>query len=220
MLLLVPITWPSERRLAQLLRSTPDVDPAVAEAMIAIRRHRFVRWRSRWHAYEDRSLPTGAGTSISQPTYVARVISLARLSANDRVLEIGTGSGYTAAVLGRLAREIVSVECVRELAASARRRLSSVPNVTVILGDGCGATQGEFDAILVMAGAPSVPASCCARLRDGGRLIVPVGERRSDAVGATMMRVTRRGSDLVREELMAGDWNLLSGADGWEDGGG
>src|SRR5438874_6642332 len=97
------IPWLEQRALAARLRSTPGIDANVAEAMIAVPRHRFVDWRWRWWAYRDKSLPTGKGTSISQPTYIAQVISAARVSPRDRVLEIGTGSGYTAAVLGRLA---------------------------------------------------------------------------------------------------------------------
>jgi protein-L-isoaspartate O-methyltransferase len=95
------------RELANRLRSAPEIDPSVAEAMIAVDRHRFVSWKFVMRAYEDRSLPTGPATSISQPTYVATVISFAGIQPDDRVLEIGTGSGYTAAVLGRLAREVL-----------------------------------------------------------------------------------------------------------------
>jgi protein-L-isoaspartate(D-aspartate) O-methyltransferase len=211
----LPIPWRRERRLAELLRSTPGIERRVAEAMIEVRRHRFVSWKWRWWAYEDRSLPTGDGTSISQPTYIARVISAAQLQPSDRVLEIGTGSGYTAAVLGRLAREVVTVEHVATLAASAQRRLTTEPAVKAIAGDGCHAIPGTFDAILVMAGAPSIPPSYCERLRDGGRLIIPVGERLSTAIRGQVMRVTRCGDELIEEELMAGDWNPLTGRDGW-----
>jgi protein-L-isoaspartate(D-aspartate) O-methyltransferase len=204
-----------EHRLAELLRSTPGIERNVAEAMIAVRRHRFVRWTWRWRAYEDRSLPTGDGTSISQPTYIAKVISSARLQPSDCVLEIGTGSGYTASVLGRLAREVVTVERVAALAARAQRRLVNERNVRAIFGDGCQAIAGTFDAILVMAGAPAIPPSYCERLREGGRLIIPVGERLHAAIHGRVMRVTRRGSDLIQEDLMAGDWNVLTGKDGW-----
>ena len=207
----------TRRGLAGRLRAAPGVDRAVAEAMIAVPRHRFVRWRDRWQAYRDRSLPTGDGTSISQPTYIARVISLARISSGDRVLEIGAGSGYTAAVMSRLAREVVSVERVERLAALARRRLRDAANVRVITGDGGGAVDGVFDVIVVMAGAPAVPPRLRERLRDGGRLVIPVGERRAGTIQCTMVRVTRAGERFDEERLFEGDWNTLYGVDGWSE---
>jgi protein-L-isoaspartate(D-aspartate) O-methyltransferase len=176
-----------------------------------------VRWRLLHRAYEDRSLPTGEGTSISQPTYIAKVISLARIQPSDRVLEVGTGSGFTAAVLGRLAREVVTVERIPRLAEGARRRLAGAHNIRVITGDGCHAAEGSFDAILVMAGAPSIPQAYTDRLREGGRLIIPVGDSYPTAIVGSIMRVTRHGELLSREKLIPGDWNALTGRDGWSD---
>jgi protein-L-isoaspartate(D-aspartate) O-methyltransferase len=213
----VRLMWAGERRLAALLRATPGVDAAVAEAMIAVRRHRFVDWRWRHRAYQDRSLPTGAGTSISQPSYIARVLSAARVQAADEVLEVGAGSGYTAAVLAELARQVTTVERVPALAARARHCLRGERKVRVVQGDGCHAVAGNFDVILVMAGAPAVPAPYRERLRDGGRLIIPVGPRLEEAAHGRVLRVTRRGVDFDEEDLMAGDWNLLTGRDGWND---
>jgi protein-L-isoaspartate(D-aspartate) O-methyltransferase len=204
-------------RLAARLRADPEIEPRVAEAMIAALRHRFVRWRYLLRAYHDCSLPTGDGTSISQPTYIAKVISAARIGAEDRVLEIGAGSGYAAAVMGRLAREVVTVERVVALAEGARRRLAAATNVRVVTGDGCHDSDGTFDAILVMAGAPSIPHAYRERLRDGGRLIIPVGERSADAIRGRVLRVTRRGETFLEEDLMAGDWNSLTGRDGWTE---
>jgi protein-L-isoaspartate(D-aspartate) O-methyltransferase len=202
-------------KLAERLRSEPAIDPRVAEAMIAVRRHHFVRWRLLLMAYYDMSLPTGEGTSISQPTYIGNVISLAHIKPSDRVLEVGTGSGYTAAVMARLAREVVTVECIPRLAASARRRLRGYHNVRVIDGDGVHATEGTFDAILVMAGAPSIPQAYTDRLRDGGRLIIPVGESTPISIRGRVLRVTRHGDDCAQEDLLHGDWNQLHGRDGW-----
>jgi protein-L-isoaspartate(D-aspartate) O-methyltransferase len=209
------------RNLASRLRSAPEIDPRVAEAMIAVERHRFVSWKLILRAYEDRSLPTGPTTSISQPTYVAKLVTHARIQRDDRVLEIGTGSGYTAAVLARLAREVVTVEHVPELAATARRRLATTPNISVVVGDGCHVVDGPFDAILVMAGAPLIPPCYGERLREGGRLIIPVGERLRGAIRATIrgsvFRVTRTDGELIREDLGPGDWNVLRGQDGWRE---
>ncbi len=208
------------RGFARRLRSAPEIDPRVADAMIAVGRHRFVSWKLLLGAYEDRSLPTGPTTSISQPTYVATLISQAQIRRDDRVLEIGTGSGYTAAVLGMLAAEVVTVEWLPDLAASARRRLARARNVRVAVGDGCHAVEGSFDVILVMAGAPSIPAAYGDRLREGGRLIIPVGSPLRGTVRPTVrcsvFRVTKMGGELHREELGGGDWNLLGGQDGWK----
>jgi protein-L-isoaspartate(D-aspartate) O-methyltransferase len=205
------------RRLATRLRSAPDVDPRVAEAMIAVQRHRFLGWRLLLSAYDDRSLPTAAGMSNSQPTYIARVISAAHVQPGDRVLEIGTGSGYTAAVLARLAREVVTVERVPELALNARRRLAKAVNIRALAGDGWRSVDGTFDAIVVMAGAPSIPASYYERLREGGRLIIPVGERLPTAIRCEVWRVTRYANEFLREQLFPGEWNPLGGEDGWAD---
>lgn len=205
-----------ESRLAERLRSDADIDRNVAEAMIAVKRHRFVRWRYFLQAYHDHSIPTGTGTSISQPSYIAKILSYAHIQSSDRVLEIGTGSGYTAAVLARLGARVVTVERQTDLVELAQRRLKRDSNVKVVLGDGCQVVDGTFNAILVMAGAPSIPRVYCERLRDGGRLIIPVGERLSNMVRGKVMRVTKQGSKLVEEELIPGDWNLLIGVDGWQ----
>jgi protein-L-isoaspartate(D-aspartate) O-methyltransferase len=200
--------------LAARLRAMTDVEPRVAEAMIAVPRHRFVRWRFLLSAYQDKSLPTGRDTSISQPTFIARVISLAHIAPTDRVLEVGTGSGYTAAVMSKLAREVVTVECLPQLARTARRRLTGYPNVQVIEGDGCHVTDGTFDAILVMAGASDAPRAYTDRLRDRGRLIIPIGQRTPECVRGRMVRLTRNGDQLTREDLMPCEWNELTGLDG------
>jgi protein-L-isoaspartate(D-aspartate) O-methyltransferase len=207
--------WPGQQRMAALLRASDGVDAAVAEAMIAEPRHRFVDWRWRLFAYRDKSLPTSASTTISQPSYIAKVISAAKIARGDRVLEIGTGSGWTAAVMARLAGEVITVERVAALHERARTRLSHAPNVRALAGDGASITDGNFDAILVMAGAPSIPPIYTERLRDGGRLIIPVGELVKGACHGTVMRVTRRGDQRIEEPLFPGDWNQLRGRDGF-----
>ena len=208
---------PGARHLADRIRTTAGVDGRVADAVIATPRHRFVHWRYLWHAYDDASLPTGPGTTISQPTYVARVISAAQIAPTDRVLEIGTGSGWTAAVMARLGGEVVTVDRVPELVRRARSRLAGASNVHIVLGDGAHVVDGTFDAIIVMAGAPSIPPAYTDRLREGGRLVIPVGERRPQGVKCRVVRVTRRGERLILDDLFSGDWNFLRGADGFDD---
>lgn len=203
-------------RLAEIIRATAGVDAAVADAFAATPRLAFVDPEHADSADEDTWLQTGPGTTISQPSYVARVISAARIVATDRVLEIGAGSGWTAAILAKLAAEVVAVDRVPELVAAARARLGHVPNLQIIQGDGDENVDGTFDAILVMAGAPGIPLSYKARLRHGGRLVIPVGRLRNDrAVKCCVVRVTCSASMYVEEDLFAGDWNLLRGKDGF-----
>lgn len=202
--------------LADIVRATAGVDARVADAFAATPRAPFVDAAQVARADDDIWLLTGPGTTISQPSYVARVISAARIAATDRVLEVGAGSGWTAAILAKLAAEVITVERVPALAAAARARLADVPNVHVIDGDGDANLDGTFDAILVMAGAPDVPASYKARLRDGGRIVIPVGRLRTElAVRCRVLRVTRSADMFSEEDLFAGDWNLLRGKDGF-----
>lgn len=201
---------------AQIVRDMPGVEPAVADAFAATPRAPFVDAEYAERADEDTWLPTGAGTTISQPSHVARVISAARIAPTDRVLEIGAGSGWTAAILATLAAEVVTVECVSALAAAAQARLAHLSNVCVIEGDGDERVSGTFDVILVMAGGPDVPASYTARLRDGGRLVMPVGRlRNAHAVKCRVVRATRTGNAIDIDDLFPGDWNLLRGKDGF-----
>ena len=154
-------------------------DSRVLQAMLDVPRHEFVPEELRSDAYEDRPLPIGAGQTISQPYIVALMLQHLALQPNDRVLDVGTGSGYVAALLSRLCSEVYSVERYAELAASAERLLQRLgyTNVKVIVGDG---TRGlpehaPFDAILVSAAAALVPPALVGHLEEGGRLIVPVG---------------------------------------------
>jgi protein-L-isoaspartate(D-aspartate) O-methyltransferase len=151
----------------------------VLTAMREVPRHLFVPAHVRHEAYADRPLPLGAGQTISQPYIVAVMTAHLAVRPGDRVLEIGTGSGYQAAILARLASQVVTIERHAPLAAHARRVFAElgITNVDVIDGDGTeGApSQAPFDRILVTAGAPSVPDALKAQLSDEGLLVIPVG---------------------------------------------
>ncbi len=154
--------------------------PAVLEVMRRTPRHAFVPASEVEHAYEDRPLPIGYGATISQPYIVAVMTEMLDVRPGNRVLEIGTGSGYQAAVLAQLARHVYSMELVPELARRATETLQKLgyDNVTVRQGDGY---QGwpelaPFDRILLTAAPPSVPEALVAQLRPGGKLVAPVGE--------------------------------------------
>jgi len=154
-------------------------DPRVLDAMRAVPRHEFVPAAIREDAYADSPLPIGHGQTISQPYIVALMTELARPSASDRALEVGTGSGYQAAVLSRLVAQVFSVELVDPLARSASEALRRLgyANVTVRSGDGYLGWPDEapFDIILVTAAPEEVPPALVAQLKAGGRMVVPVG---------------------------------------------
>jgi protein-L-isoaspartate(D-aspartate) O-methyltransferase len=176
-------------------------DPRVLEAMEWVPREEFVPPDLVNLSYEDRALPIGLEQTISQPYTVAFMCQEARITAGDKVLEVGTGSGYGAAVLSLLAREVHTIERIDELYRAARQRLSEIGrgNVHVYLDDGTLGLPGEapFDAILVTAGAESLPSAYQRQLADGGRLVIPVGPSDSQK----MLRITRRGDQFARENL-------------------
>ena len=163
------------------LRHRGITDERVLEAMGRVPRELFVPAAQRAQAYEDGALPIGHGQTISQPFVVAAMCQLAGLRGGERVLEVGTGSGYAAAVLAELAAEVVSIERVPGLAERARAALQAAgsPNVEVRVGDGSlGAPdRAPFDAIVVAAAAPEVPEALLAQLAEGGRIVLPLGTR-------------------------------------------
>jgi protein-L-isoaspartate(D-aspartate) O-methyltransferase len=190
-----------DRMIAEQLAARGIHDERVLAAMRAVPRHRFVPESEAARAYADRPLSIGHGQTISQPFVVAFMTQALALSGDERVLDIGTGSGYQAAVLAVLAREVWSIEIVAPLAESARERLLDLgyDNVHVRCGDGYAGWPEEapFDAILVAAAPDHVPQPLLDQLALGGRMILPVGKDEQDLV---LLRRTEGG--LVREEVL------------------
>jgi protein-L-isoaspartate(D-aspartate) O-methyltransferase len=192
-------------------------DPLVLGALGAVRREPFVRAELAEFAYEDNPLTIDVGQTISQPSIVAIMAQAAELDEDDRVLEIGTGSGYGAAVLARLSREVWTIERLPVLAAQARTHLSAeaVEDVHIVEGDGSLGLpdKAPFDAMVVTAGAPTVPGALKAQLADEGRLIIPVGNK---VQAQTLTRIPRQGDTFVEEGLEAVRFVRLIGEQGWE----
>ena len=189
------------RMVERQLRRRGISDERVLAAMGEVPREEFVAERYRSRAYADSALPIGEGQTISQPWIVAAICQALELSGGERVLEVGTGSGYSAAVLARLAAEVIGVERHESLATSARRALDSIDtaNVEVLVGDGTRGLpeRAPFEAIAVHATAPAPPLKLLTQLIDGGRLVVPIVADRADLL--TVFR--RRGDELLSEEI-------------------
>jgi protein-L-isoaspartate(D-aspartate) O-methyltransferase len=191
-------------------------DPEVLRAMGTVPRERFVPRSVRAHAYEDRALPIDAGQTISQPYIVALMTQALELDPSSRVLEIGTGSGYAAAVLGEIVTHVDTVERHPELVAEATEVLAELgyANVAVHEGDGSlGWPPGApYDAVVVTASGPSVPQALADQLADGGRMVLPVGGRAGDQ---RLVRVRRRGPTITEEDLGGVAFVPLIGDQGW-----
>ncbi len=175
-------------------------DARVLDVMRRIARHRFVPAEQRLHAYEDRALPIGLDQTISQPYVVAFMTEALSLRGTEKVLEIGTGSGYQAAVLACLAREVYTIEIVEPLGRVAARRLASYANVHTRIGDGYRGwpEAAPFDAVLVTAAPDHVPQPLVDQLRVGGRLVLPVGPDDAQQV----VRITRTPGGVREERLL------------------
>ena len=194
-----------DRRLTMVRRQIEGRgvrDPQVLGAMRTVPRHRFVSRTLAGDAYKDHPLPIGSGQTISQPYIVALMAEAAAIEPDHRVLEVGTGSGYGAAVLAELGSSVISVERHRKLANSAARVLAELgyDNATVVCADG---SQGHppgapFDAVVVTAAAPSIPSALIDQLADGGRLVIPVGPA-SFSQNLTLVR--RDGEETISERF-------------------
>ena len=178
-------------------------DPAILDAFRAVPREEFVPGEYAAYAYDDGPLPIGAGQTISQPYIVALMIEAAGVKAGDRILEVGAGSGYAAAVMSRIAAEVIAIERQPDLAAEARARLERLGfgNVWLIEGDGTlgWPEEAPYDAILTAAAAERVPAALVEQLAPDGKLVIPVG-----SVGGVqeLVRVSRDGEGETREERL------------------
>jgi protein-L-isoaspartate(D-aspartate) O-methyltransferase len=195
-------------------------DPCLLEAMSIVPRELFVAETLRGYAYEDSPLPIEAEQTISQPYIVALMIEAAAVKPGDRVLEIGAGSGYAAAIIGQIARTVVAIERHEELARIAAERMDALgyDNVSILHGDGSSGRSEDspFDAILVAASGSHIPDVLTRQLADGGRLVMPIGEPHSIQ---RLIKVTRTGLDRFRQEdLGAVRFVPLIGEHAWRGG--
>ncbi|HEY9516091.1 MAG TPA: protein-L-isoaspartate(D-aspartate) O-methyltransferase [Gemmatimonadaceae bacterium] len=205
----------ARRRLVEALQASGVRDLAVLHAFSETPRHIFVPSSMRHRAYEDSALPIGQGQTISQPSTHARYLELLALTGNEKVLEIGTGSGYQTVLLSHLASQVFSIERVAPLLDRARQaiREAGARNVSVLAGDGTLGWRdySPFDAILVTAGAPDVPTPLAEQLADGGRLLIPLGEREEQV----LTLITRRGDVFDKRDIGPARFVPLIGTFGW-----
>jgi protein-L-isoaspartate(D-aspartate) O-methyltransferase len=204
-----------ERMVEEYIIPEGILDPRVIAAMKKVPRHLFVPEALQGRAYGDSALPIGEGQTISQPSTVAYMCQALQLTGRERVLEIGTGSGYQAAVLAQLAERVFSVEKIRALLERARKVLDRIDcrNVLTRLFDGTYGWKEEapFDAVIVAAGAPFVPPPLLEQLKAGGRMIIPVGERGSQ----TLHLIHRSREGFRQEDLKTCTFVALIGKYGW-----
>jgi protein-L-isoaspartate(D-aspartate) O-methyltransferase len=191
-------------------------DERVLSAMREIPRHLFVPASYQGAAYNDSPLPIGKGQTISQPYIVAVMTELLMVQPDDRVLEIGSGSGYQAAILGKLAKSVITIERIVEVAEMARANLTriGITNVTVVTGNGTIGHPGNapYDAILITAATPSIPPPLIDQMAEGGRLVAPVGSRDLQE----LVRLTRKEGRTVRELFGGVVFVPLLGEYGWQ----
>ena len=206
----------ARRRLVETLREKGIRDLSVLRAFDLTRRHDFVPTGVRHRAYEDSPLPIGSGQTISQPSIHARYLELLELKGGERVLEIGTGSGYQTVLLSHLVAQIFTIERIPALYTMARDAIAKAGarNVSMLLGDGTVGWReyAPYDAILVSAGGPSVPQPLVEQLAEGGRMLVPVGALEEQ----TLKLVTRRAGGVESQDVAPVRFVPLYGSHGWE----
>lgn len=190
-----------QRMVEQQLKSRDINDPEVLQAMLQVKRHLFVPEASRDQAYRDRPLPLVKGQTISQPYIVALMTQLAHLEPEEKVLEIGTGSGYQAAILSRLCRHVYSIEIIDQLAKEARQRLKKLgfANIHIKTGDGFKGWKehAPYDAIIVTCAPPAIPPPLIAQLAESGRLVVPVGRTWQE-----LIVLTKKSGTIHKERII------------------
>lgn len=208
---------PQRRLLIERLQDRGIRDLEVLRAFDMVHRHEFLPEAVRHRAYEDAPIPIGFGQTASQPSLQALYMQVLQIGAADRVLEIGTGSGFQTAVLAQLADRVYSVERIRELAVRARETLERlrISNVAILVGDGTigWSRYGPYDAILVAAGGPEIPEPLLAQLAMGGRMLIPVGGREHQR----LMLVKRTEEGMQFEEVIDCTFVPLLGRFGWQD---
>ncbi len=192
-------------------------DERVLAAMRKVERHEFLPEAIRAMSYQDSALPLGEGQTMSQPYMVALMTELLELKGPERVLEIGTGSGYQAAVLAELCEKVYTVERIKLLADRARTNLDRLGyrSVAIKVYDGTYGWKemGPFDAILVTAGSPDIPVPLIDQLKDGGRIVIPVGDR----FGQTLLKVVKTSQGLVKDRSIPCVFVPLIGNHGWKE---
>lgn len=171
---------------------------SVLEAMLNVPREFFVSEALRYRAYDDISLPIGFGQTISKPSVIAKMVQCLALCGDERVLEIGTGSGYQSAVISELARNVTTIERIRELSNRARNTLLKLNynNITLLCGENFEGTDGLYDRIIVAAGAEILPSELFSKLVDGGMLVIPIG----DGSGHRIKKFIKKDVDNIIEE--------------------
>jgi protein-L-isoaspartate(D-aspartate) O-methyltransferase len=206
-----------ERMVQEQLVNRGINDPRVLRAMAKVPRHLFLESELWDRAYEDHPLPIGADQTISQPYMVALMAQALELRGAERVLEVGTGSGYAAAVLSQLCAEIFTVEAVEELALKARTFLSSLGyrNVSVLVGDGTlgWEERAPYDGVVISAAAPCIPRPLLEQLKSPGHLVFPMGEKELQ----TLVRIRKDKTGIREEYLGECHFVKLRGRYGWED---
>lgn len=198
------VTRAERERLVRAIERRESLDPRVIEALRAVPRHLFVPDSLLNVAYEDGPLPIGEGQTISQPTVVGMMTDALKLKGDEIILEVGTGSGYQAAVLSRLCRRVETIEIIPSLAEAAKRALkrAGYGNVNVHVGDGYAGLPNlaPFEGIIITAAPPTIPQALIQQLKDGGRLVVPVGP--SGGIQELLL-VQKLGGEIKRTELGA-----------------
>lgn len=207
----------ARRRLVETLQEKGITDLSVLRAFDLTPRHLFVPTGVTHRAYEDTALPIGSGQTISQPFVHARYLEMLRLTGKEKVLEVGTGSGYQTVLLSHLASQVFSIERIPALFNSARDTIAraGARNVSMLLGDGTLGWReySPYDAILVGAGSPTVPQPLIDQLAEDGRLLIPVGDEESQM----LVMLTRRSGQVERQDVLPVRFVPLLGRHGWSD---